>query len=64
MSSGGQIFVSLDTRRPTPRLANTRISTACSWVNIGGLLAAMLAQVGQFYFGDVGQYYFGANSIA
>ena len=21
----------------------------------------MLAQVGQFYFGDVGQYYFGAN---
>lgn len=22
----------------------------------------MLAQVGQFYFGDVGQYYFGANT--
>lgn len=24
----------------------------------------MLAQVGQFYFGDVGQYYFGANNSA
>ena len=40
----------------------TRISTACSWVNIGGLRkAAILAQVGHFYSGGVGQYYSGAN---
>jgi hypothetical protein len=40
----------------------TRISTACSWVNIGCLCkAAILAQVGHFYSGGVGQYYSGAN---
>jgi hypothetical protein len=38
---------------PSPRRAITRISTACSWVNIGSLKkAAILAQVGQFYFVD------------
>jgi hypothetical protein len=42
----------------------TRISTACSWVNIGSLCkAAILAQVGHFYSGGVGQYYSGANSF-
>jgi hypothetical protein len=41
----------------------TRISTACSWVNIGSLCkAAILAQVGHFYSGGVGQYYSGANN--
>jgi hypothetical protein len=48
---------------PSPLRAITRISTASSWVNIGGTeKAAILAQVGHFYFGAVGQYYFGANS--
>jgi hypothetical protein len=38
---------------PSPRRAITRISTACSWVNIGSLKkAAILAQLGQFYFVD------------
>jgi len=40
----------------------TLISTACSWVSIlGGQKAAIIAQVGQFYFDEVGQYYSGAN---
>jgi len=43
----------------------TRISTACSWVNIGSLCkAAILAQVGHFYSGGVGQYYSGANTLS
>ncbi|MGH8787103.1 MAG: hypothetical protein ACREYA_18720, partial [Cupriavidus necator] len=42
--------------------AMTRISTACSWVSIGSPeKAAILAQVGQIYFGAVGQFYIGAN---
>jgi len=41
----------------------TLISTACSWVSIlGGQKAAIIAQVGQFYFDEVGQYYSGANT--
>jgi hypothetical protein len=45
-----------------PCLFKTRISTACSWVNISAAQkAAILAQVGHFYFGVVGQYYFGVN---
>jgi hypothetical protein len=48
---------------PSPRRAITRISTASSWVNIdGSQKAAILAQVGHFYFGAVGQYYSGANT--
>ena len=48
-----------------PLRANTRISTACSWVNIlGGQKAAIIAQVGQFYSDEVGQYYIGANTFA
>ncbi len=43
---------------------NTRISTHCSWVNIGGPKTAILYQVGQFYFDDMGQSYIGANSNA
>ncbi|MBA3763856.1 MAG: hypothetical protein H0X04_11040, partial [Chthoniobacterales bacterium] len=40
----------------------TRISTACSWVNIvRGQKAAIIAQVGHFYSDAVGQYYSGAN---
>jgi len=50
-------------RTLAPRRANTLISTACSWVNIGGPKAAILAQVGQFYLGAVGQFYIGANSF-
>jgi len=43
----------------------TLISTACSWVSIlGGQKAAIIAQVGQFYFDEVGQYYSGANMYA
>lgn len=46
-----------------PLRAMTRISTACSWVNISSPeMAAILPQVGHFYFGAVGQYYFGANT--
>jgi hypothetical protein len=45
----------------SPLRAITRISTACSWVNINSQKAVILAQVGHFYFGAVGQYYFGAN---
>lgn len=46
-----------------PCRAMTLISTACSWVNIlSGRKAAMVAQVGQFYFDAVGQYYSGANT--
>lgn len=41
---------------------NTRISTPCSWVNIGGPKTAILYQVGQFYFDDTGQSYIGANN--
>jgi hypothetical protein len=42
----------------------TRISTACSWVNISSPeMAAILAQVGHFYFGAVGQFYIGANTF-
>ena len=42
----------------------TLISTACSWVSIlGGQKAAIIAQVGQFYFDEVGQYYSGANNL-
>jgi hypothetical protein len=48
-----------------PRRAMTLISTACSWVSIlGGQKAAIIAQVGQFYFDEVGQYYSGANTFA
>jgi len=50
---------------PSPLRALTRISTACSWVNIDGPgKAAILSQVGQFYFDGVGQYYPGANMCA
>jgi hypothetical protein len=44
-----------------PRRANTRISTACSWVNIGGAKAAILTQVGQIYSGEVGQFHIGGD---
>ncbi len=38
--------------RVVPLRAMTRISTARSWVNISSLeMAAILAQVGQYYFG-------------
>ena len=47
---------------PSPLRAITRISTACSWVNIDGQKAAILAQVDHFYFGAVGQFYIGANT--
>jgi hypothetical protein len=41
----------------------TLISTACSWVSIlGGQKAAIIAQVGQFYFDAVDQYYSAANT--
>ena len=40
----------------------TRISTACSGVNIDGQKAVSFAQVGQIYFGAVGQFYFGGNN--
>jgi len=47
-----------------PLRAMTRISTACSWVNISSPeMAAILPQVGHFYFGAVGQYYSGANTF-
>jgi transposase len=46
---------------PSPLRAITRISTACSWVNIDGQKAAIVAQVGHFYSGAVGQFYIGAN---
>jgi hypothetical protein len=46
---------------PSPLRAITRISTACSWVNIDGQKAAIVAQVGQFHFGTVGQFRIGAN---
>ena len=46
-----------------PLRANTRISTACSWVNIlGGQKAAIIAHVGQLYSDEMGQYYTGANT--
>lgn len=48
---------------PSPLRANTRISTACSSVNIDGRQkTVILSQVGHFYFGAVGQYYFGVNN--
>ena len=45
-----------------PCRASTLISTACSWVNIGGQKATILAQVGPLYLGAVGQFCIGANS--
>ncbi|HXF08872.1 MAG TPA: hypothetical protein VNK45_10195, partial [Candidatus Acidoferrales bacterium] len=61
-----------------PWRAKTLISTACSWVNMfGGQKAAILAQVGHFYFGrwvtftsaggslllrQVGQFYIGGDT--
>jgi len=50
-------------RTLSPIRSITRISTACSWVNIDGAKKVILAQVGHFYFGPVGQYYFGANNL-
>jgi hypothetical protein len=45
-----------------PSQANSRISTACSWVNIvGGQKAAILAQLCHLYSVAMGQYYPGAN---
>ena len=39
---------------PSPLPAITRISTACTWVNIDGAdKAAILSQTGQFYFDGV-----------
>jgi hypothetical protein len=49
-------------RTPSPLRALTRISTACSWVNIDGQKTVSFAQVGQIYFGAVGQFYFGGDS--
>lgn len=45
-----------------PCRASTLISTACSWVNIGGQKATILAQVGPLYLGAVGQFCIGANT--
>ncbi|WP_233259277.1 hypothetical protein, partial [Rubrivivax albus] len=42
--------------------AITRISTACSWVNIDGQKAVSFAQVGQIYFGAVGQFCIGGDT--
>ena len=51
-------------RTLSPIRSITRISTACSWVNIDGTAkAVILAQGGHFYFGAVGQYYSGANTF-
>jgi hypothetical protein len=51
-------------RTPSPLRAITRISTACSWVNIDGPgKAVILSQVGQLYFDEVGQYCSGANKL-
>ncbi|MEQ9011980.1 peptidylprolyl isomerase, partial [Algiphilus sp.] len=47
---------------PTSCRDRTLISTACSKLNMGGQKAAILAQVGQIYFGAVGQFYIGANT--
>ena len=50
-------------RTPSPLRAITRISTACSWVNIvDGQKAAILTQVGQIYFGAVGQFSIGGDT--
>lgn len=46
---------------PSPLRAITRTSTACSWVNIAGQKAAIVAQVGHFHLGAVGQFYIGAK---
>lgn len=46
-----------------PCRASTLISTACSWVNIGGQKATILAQVGPLYLGAVGQFCIGANNF-
>lgn len=46
-----------------PCRASTLISTACSWVNIGGQKATILAQVGPLYLGAVGQFCIGANTF-
>jgi transposase-like protein len=47
---------------PSPRRAITRISTACSRVNIDGPKAASSAQMGQIYFGAVGQLCIGGDT--
>jgi DNA-binding NtrC family response regulator len=49
-------------RTPSPLRAITRISTACSWVNIDGQKAVSFAQVGQIYFGAVGQFCIGGDT--
>jgi hypothetical protein len=49
-------------RTPSPLRAITRISTACSWVNIDGQKAVSFAQVGQIYFGAVGQLCIGGDN--
>jgi hypothetical protein len=48
-------------RTPSPLRAITRISTACSWVNIDGQKTVSFAQVGQIYFGAVGQFCIGGD---
>lgn len=48
-------------RTPSPLRAITRISTACSWVNIDGQKAVSFAQVGQIYFDAVGQFCIGVD---
>ena len=46
-----------------PCRANTRISTACSWVNIDrGPNAAIVYKVGQIYSDAVGQFHIAANT--
>ena len=41
-----------------PFRATAQMSTACSWVNIGGpIRTTLLCQVGHFYVGAVGQLY-------
>ena len=43
-------------RTPSPLRAITRISTACSWVNIDGQKTVSFAQMGQICSDAVGQY--------
>jgi hypothetical protein len=49
-------------RTPSPLRALTRISTACSWVNIDSPKTVSFAQVGHFYFGAVGQLCIGGDT--
>jgi hypothetical protein len=43
---------------PSPRRTITRSFAACSWVNVGSLKnAAILAQMGEIYFGAGGHHY-------